>query len=47
MNQDDPPTTPITPTDARGGQKMSSVRTVLVVSLVMVVVAFIAAYFIA
>jgi uncharacterized membrane protein YcfT len=47
MKSDEQPTTPMTANDARGGQKMSSVRTVLGVSIVLVVVAFIAAYFIA
>ena len=47
MDPNEQPTTPITPTDARQGQKMGSVRIVLGVSLALVVVAFIAAYFIA
>jgi hypothetical protein len=47
MNPNEPPTTPITPNDARQGQKIGSVRIVLGVSLALVVVAFIAAYFIA
>jgi hypothetical protein len=47
MDQSDQPTTPITSTDARQGQKMGSVRVVLGVSLVMVVIAFVAAFFIA
>jgi hypothetical protein len=43
----DAPQTPMSSTDARQGQKIGAVRWVLVIGLLLVVVAFIAAYYIA
>jgi hypothetical protein len=43
----DAPHTPISQTDVQQGQKLGVVRWVLVLSLILVVVAFIAAFYIA